>query len=217
MTTLALATHQGFRCYALTFRYGQRHAVELEFARRQAEIWQVARHVVTEIDLAMFGGSALTSDLPVPKHRSLYEMDATIPITYVPARNTIFLSFALAWAEVLRAADIFLGVNALDYSGYPDCRSEFIEAFRQVALLGTRRGVEGGALRIHTPLIAWDKSRIIQEGVRLGVDYGLTCSCYDPAPSGTPCGGCDACLLRAKGFQAAGITDPSSTQQDGRT
>jgi 7-cyano-7-deazaguanine synthase len=211
-TTLAIAQSEGFETYAMTFRYGQRHSVELDAAKRIAAKMQVAKHVVVDIDLAMFGGSALTSEkLAVPKDRSLAEMDASIPITYVPARNTIFLSFALAWAEVLGAADIFLGVNAVDYSGYPDCRPEYIAAYEQMANLATKAGVEGKLrLTIHTPLITFTKAQIIRRGLDLGVDYSLTTTCYDPDPAtGKPCGRCDACQLRIKGFQENGMEDPA--------
>ena len=211
-TTLAIAQAEGFTTHAMTFRYGQRHSVELEAARLIAEKMQVAKHIVVDIDLAMFGGSALTSAaLEVPKDRSLAEMDAGVPITYVPARNTIFLSFALAWAEVLGAADIFLGVNAVDYSGYPDCRPEYIAAYEQMANLATKAGVEGSQrLKIHTPLITLTKAQIIRRGLDLGVDYSLTTTCYDPDPiSGKPCGRCDACQLRIKGFQENGMEDPA--------
>jgi 7-cyano-7-deazaguanine synthase len=208
-TALAMAGAQGFRTFALSFRYGQRHSVELDAAACVAEALGATRHVVADIDLRVFGGSALTSDLEVPRGRSADEMGEGIPVTYVPARNTIFLSFALAWAEVLEAADIFIGVNALDYSGYPDCRPEFIEAYERMAELATRAGVEGRQhLKIHTPLISLSKAEIIRRGIELGVDYGLTSSCYDPSPEGRPCGGCDSCLLRGKGFAEAGIVDP---------
>jgi 7-cyano-7-deazaguanine synthase len=214
-TTLAIARASGYEVYALTFRYGQRHAVELDAAGRIAKQFAVAEHVVLDIDLRRFGGSALTAALDVPKDRPLHEMGHGIPITYVPARNTIFLSFALAWAEVLGAQDIFIGVNALDYSGYPDCRPEYIEAFERMANLATRAGVEGRQrLRIHTPLIELTKAQIIRRGLDLGVDYSLTVSCYDPAPDGAACGHCDACLLRLKGFAEIGISDPAAYQQD---
>ena len=199
-TTLAIARADGFDCYALSFRYGQRHAAELEAAKRVAEHLGATEHVILDIDLRQFGGSALTSDIPVPKDRAL---DDTIPVTYVPARNTIFLSFALAWAEVLGAQDIFIGVNALDYSGYPDCRPEYIAAFERMAALATKAGVEGSRLRIHTPLIQMTKAQIIRKGRALGVDFDMTFSCYDPAPDGSPCGHCDSCQLRAKGFAEA--------------
>ena len=211
-TTLAIAQSEGFEPYAMTFRYGQRHSVELDAAKRIAEKMHVAKHIVVDIDLAIFGGSALTSaGLAVPKDRSLAEMDASIPITYVPARNTIFLSFALAWVEVLGAADIFLGVNAVDYSGYPDCRPEYIAAYEQMANLATKVGVEGAQrLRIHTPLITLTKAQIIRRGLDLDVDYSLTTTCYDPEEStGRPCGRCDACQLRIKGFLENGMEDPA--------
>jgi 7-cyano-7-deazaguanine synthase len=205
---LALARREGYACYALSFDYGQRHKVELEAARRVAESLGAERHLVAQIGLDAFGGSALTADLAVPKARSLDAMSHGIPITYVPARNTIFLSFALAWAEVLESSDIFIGVNALDYSGYPDCRPEFIEAYEHMANLATKVGVEGRTkVRIHTPLIRLSKAEIVRLGAELGVPFGLTHSCYDPGPDGKPCGQCDSCLLRRKGFQEAGIED----------
>lgn len=211
-TVLAIAARQGYACHAMSFRYGQRHAIELERARVVAEKLGAVRHVVVDIDLRQFGGSSLTSDIPVPKQRSAEQMSHGVPSTYVPARNTIFLSFALAWAETLQASDIFIGVNALDYSGYPDCRPEFIRAFEHMANLGTKAGVEGRQqLRIHAPLIEMTKADIIRRGLSLGVDYGLTLSCYDPSPSGAPCKACDSCLLRAKGFAEAGLTDPQNT------
>lgn len=207
-TALAMARSEGFRPFALSFRYGQRHAVELDAARRVANALGAEHHVVVDIDLRQFGGSALTSDVAVPKGRTAEEMTADIPVTYVPARNTIFLSFALAWAETLNAADVFIGVNALDYSGYPDCRPEYIGAYEQMANLATKAGVEGRQrLRIHTPLIDLTKAQIIERGLALGVDYGLTHSCYDPDAGGRPCGSCDSCLLRAKGFAEAGVPD----------
>jgi 7-cyano-7-deazaguanine synthase len=211
-TVLALATQHGFAVHALTFRYGQRHAHEVEAARRIATKYGVAAHVVADIDLRSFGGSALTSDIPVPKDRESVEIASSIPVTYVPARNTIFLSFALAWAEVLEARDMFIGVNALDYSGYPDCRPEFIRAFEEMARLGTRAGVESGdsrPIRIRTPLIDLSKKEIISLGLQLGVDYSETTSCYDPLPTGEACGHCDACQLRLRGFEAAGSPDPA--------
>jgi len=210
-TALAVARSRGFDCYALSFRYGQRHALELTCAERQARKMGAIEHKIADIDLRIFGGSALTSDIEVPKQRSLDAMGhGGIPITYVPARNTIFLSFALAWAEVLEAADIFIGVNALDYSGYPDCRPEFIRAYEQMANLATRAGVEGTTrIMIHTPLIDMTKAQIIRTGLDLGVDYKLTISCYDPGRDGRPCGTCDACLLRQKGFAELGLTDPA--------
>ena len=208
-TTLAIARQEGFEVYALTFRYGQRHAVEVAAACRIVAAFKVAEHSIVDIDLRQFGGSALTSDLAVPKGRSREAMGHDIPITYVPARNTIFLSFALAWAEVLGVNDLFLGVNALDYSGYPDCRPEYIEAFQRMANLATKAGVEGKQhLVIHTPLVYWSKAQIIQRGRELGVDYGLTSSCYDPSSTGEACGQCDSCLLRLKGFAEIGQTNP---------
>lgn len=208
-TTLAIARQQGFAVYALSFDYGQRHRIELGAARKIAEHFHVQQHLIMPIDLRQFGGSALTSDLEVPKDRSPERMTRDIPITYVPARNTIFLSFALAWAEVLGAADIFLGVNALDYSGYPDCRPEFIAAFETMANLATKAGVEGRTkMRIHVPLIEHTKAQIIRRGLELGVDYGLTTSCYDPAPDGKACGRCDSCVLRLRGFAENGMEDP---------
>jgi 7-cyano-7-deazaguanine synthase len=208
-TVLAIARSQDYELYALSFSYGQRHIFELEAAARVASSIGVAAHRTAIVDLRAIGGSALTDDIAVPKGRTAGEMSHGIPITYVPARNTIFLSFALAWAEVLGASDIFIGVNALDYSGYPDCRPEFVEAFERMANLATKAGVEGRqALKIHTPLIALSKAEIIGVGLELGVDYGLTSSCYDPSPSGEPCGGCDSCLLRQKGFSDHGIQDP---------
>ncbi|MBX7117897.1 MAG: 7-cyano-7-deazaguanine synthase QueC [Gemmatimonadaceae bacterium] len=204
-TVLALATRAGYAVNALTFRYGQRHGIEIERARALAADWRVARHVVADIDLRLFGGSALTTDLAVPKDRDAAAMGEGIPVTYVPARNTIFLSFALAWAEVLGAADLLIGVNALDYSGYPDCRPEYIAAFERMANLATKAGVEGTVrTRILTPLIALSKADIIRTGLALGVDYDRTISCYDPDADGRPCGHCDACVLRAKGFAELG-------------
>jgi 7-cyano-7-deazaguanine synthase len=208
-TTLAIANAQGYSPYALTFRYGQRHNAEIVAAERVAAHMGVAQHIIAEIDLRLFGGSALTSNLAVPKGRPLEDLAQGIPITYVPARNTIFLSFALAWAEVLEANDIFLGVNALDYSGYPDCRPDFLAAFERMARLGTRAGAEGAELKIHAPLIAMTKADIIREGTRLGVDYALTHSCYDPSPTGAACARCDSCLLRKKGFAEASLPDPT--------
>ena len=213
-TTLALAQRDGFAVYALTFRYGQRHEHEIDAARGIARAFQVAGHEIIDFDLRRFGGSALTDDIAVPKNRTASEMGADIPVTYVPARNTIFLSFALAWAETLGAYDIFIGVNALDYSGYPDCRPEYIAAFQALADLATKAGVEGqGRLTIHTPLIELSKKEIIATGRSLGVDYGLTLSCYDPAPDSAACGRCDACLLRLKGFADAGFEDPIHYQR----
>src|SRR5579884_1485041 len=207
-TCLAFARREGYECYALSFDYGQRHRIELDAARRIAEHLGASRHVVIPLDLRTFGGSALTSDVEVPKARSMEEMGEGIPITYVPARNTIFLSFALAWAEVLGAADIFIGVNAIDYSGYPDCRPEFIEAFERMANLATKAGVEGRThVHIHTPLMQLSKAEIVKLAHSLGLDFSLTHSCYDPAPDGRPCGQCDSCILRRKGFEEAGIED----------
>jgi 7-cyano-7-deazaguanine synthase len=207
-TCLALARRDGYRCYALSFDYGQRHRFELEAAARVAKHAGVERHLVAKIGLDAFGGSALTADIEVPKGRSAAEMGQGIPVTYVPARNTIFLSFALAWAEVLESADIFIGVNALDYSGYPDCRPEYIEAYERMANLATRAGVEGRTrVKIHTPLMRLTKAEIVKLGHELGVPFGLTHSCYDPGEGGRPCGQCDACLLRRKGFEEAGIED----------
>jgi 7-cyano-7-deazaguanine synthase len=212
-TTLAIARSQDFTVYALSFRYGQRHNIELESAGRIAKTLGVECHLIVDIDLRSIGGSALTGNLEVPKDRPLEAMTSGIPVTYVPARNTIFLSLALAWAEVLGAEDIFIGVNALDYSGYPDCRPEYIEAFERMANLATSAGVEGRTrVRIRTPLIAMSKSEIIRTGSRLGVDYGLTHSCYDPGPEGLACGRCDSCLLRLKGFVEAGLPDPLAYQ-----
>jgi len=210
-TLLADAVHVGFDVHAMTFRYGQRHSSEIEAARRIASHYAIRNHVIADIDLRVFGGSALTSDIAVPKDRDVASAsDSGIPITYVPARNTIFLSFALAWAEVLEAADIFIGVNALDYSGYPDCRPEFIAAYERMANLATRGGVEGtNRVRIRTPLIDLTKAEIIRRGIELGVDYALTQSCYDPDESGAACGHCDACQLRLKGFAEAGVRDPA--------
>ena len=209
-TVLAMARAEGYVCHAISFRYGQRHAVELEAAERIAARAGVAEHTIITIDLRQFGGSALTADIAVPKGRSTEDMAGGIPITYVPARNTIFLSYALALAEVRGANDIFIGVNALDYSGYPDCRPAFIESFQHTANLATRAGVEGKRpLRIHTPLMDMYKAEIIVTGTALGVDYGMTVSCYDPAPDGAACGECDSCLLRKKGFAEAGIPDPT--------
>jgi 7-cyano-7-deazaguanine synthase len=211
-TVLAIARQDGYEPYALSFDYGQRHRHELEAAVRVARHLGAAAHRTIRFDLRTFGGSALTDDIAVPKGRAASEMSAEIPVTYVPARNTIFLSFALAWAEVLESADIFIGVNALDYSGYPDCRPEFIEAFERMANLATKAGA-GGRLKLtlHTPLIRMTKGEIIRAGLRLGVDYSMTSSCYDPAPDGRPCGQCDSCLLRAKGFAEAGAVDPLIT------
>lgn len=213
-TTAAIAKTQGFELHALSFDYGQRHRFELAAAERVAKAMNVEQHVTMRIDLAAFGASALTSAIPVPKDRSETEMGQGIPITYVPARNTVFLSFALAFAEVTGAADIFIGVNAVDYSGYPDCRPEYIAAFEQLANLATRAGVEGTLrCKIHAPLINLTKAQIIEQGIKLGVDYGLTHSCYDPDLRGRSCGKCDACTLRLKGFQQLGVPDPAEYQR----
>jgi 7-cyano-7-deazaguanine synthase len=215
-TVLAIARSQGFELYALSFSYGQRHIWELEAAARVAASIGVDGHRTANIDLRIFGGSALTADIAVPKGRSTCDMAHGIPITYVPARNTIFLAFALAWAEVLGSSDIFIGVNALDYSGSPDCRPEFIQAYEKMANLATRAGVEGRqSLKIHTPLIALSKADIVRKGIELGVDFSLTSSCYDPSPSGQPCGQCDSCLLRQKGFRENGIEDPLKYKSPG--
>ncbi len=209
-TTLAVARARGFRTYALTFDYGQRHAAEIGAARRVAQALGAVAHEIVRIDLRAFGGSALTANVPVPKDRAVSEIGAGIPVTYVPARNTIFLSFALAWAEVLDAWDVFIGVNALDYSGYPDCRPEFIGAFERLANLATKAAVEGRRrLKVHTPLIHLSKADIVREGTALGVEYALTLSCYDPSEDGLSCGRCDACALRRKGFAEAGVSDPT--------
>jgi 7-cyano-7-deazaguanine synthase len=208
-TVLAIAKAEGCDVYALSFAYGQRHSWELECAREVAQSGGAKEHRTATIDLRAFGGSALTADIDVPKGRTPEEMSSGIPITYVPARNTIFLSYALAWAEVLGSSDIFIGVNALDYSGYPDCRPEFIAAFERMANLATKAGVEGRqALKIHAPLMSLTKAEIIRKGLELGVNYSLTSSCYDPSPTGQPCGGCDSCVLRQKGFRENGLVDP---------
>ena len=206
-TCLAIVKNQGFDISALTVNYGQRHVFELESAKKVAQIFDVNKHSVVDIDLAQFGGSALTEDVKVPKDRD--ESDMTdIPVTYVPARNTVLLSMALAWAETLDTTDIFIGVNALDYSGYPDCRPEFIESFERMANLATKMGMLGEKFKIHTPLINLTKAEIVKKGIELNVDYGMTSSCYDPNENGNPCGRCDACILRLKGFKEAGISDP---------
>jgi len=211
-TTLAIARHEGFACHALSFDYGQRHRFELQAARAVAEALGVVEHRVLTLDLRAFGGSALTDDIDVPKDRSTQDCADDIPATYVPARNTIFLSCALAYAEVVGSRDIFIGVNAIDYSGYPDCRPAFIEAFQRLANLATKAGVEGKQVTIHAPLIDLTKGQIIRRGLELGVDYGLTHSCYDPDPeTGRPCGRCDSCRLRAAGFREAGVVDPMLT------
>ncbi|MFK8018654.1 MAG: 7-cyano-7-deazaguanine synthase QueC [Pseudomonadales bacterium] len=208
-TVLSIAKQEGYECYALSFNYGQRHSFELEAAAAVAAATGVAEHLVADIDLRMFGGSALTAEIDVPKERSNNEIGEGIPITYVPARNTVFLSFALAWAEVLGADDIYIGVNAVDYSGYPDCRPEYIEAFQTMANLATKAGVEGKQkIKIRMPLAELSKAQIIEQGISLGVDYGITSSCYDPLPSGQPCQHCDSCILRAKGFAEADRADP---------
>ena len=210
-TVAAMAREQGFKVYALSFDYGQNHKIELESAKRVAAKLGMQQHAIVKVDLRSFGGSALTSDQPVPKHRSAEDIGHGVPVTYVPARNTVFLSLALAWAETLGATDIFLGVNALDYSGYPDCRPEFIRAFETLANLATKMGTEEGKrITIHTPLIAMTKKQIVEAGLRLGVDYSMTISCYDPDERGEACGACDACLLRLKGFSEAGVADPAA-------
>ena len=212
-TTLAIAKSEGYRINALTFRYGQRHEVEIEAAHRIASHFAVDQHIVVEIDLRVLGGSALTSEIAVPKDRAMEEMGQGIPVTYVPARNTIFLSFALAWAEVLEANDIFIGVNAIDYSGYVDCRPEYIQAYQRMANLATKAAVEGRQqLTIHTPLINLSKAEIIRKGIELGVEYGMTITCYDPSREGIACGKCDACLLRLKGFAVNEMNDPAPYQ-----
>lgn len=213
-TCLAIAKSEGFECYAVSFRYGQRHQGELDRAAKQASLQGAKQHLVVNIDLGVFGGSALTdANLDVPKHASAEQIGKEIPITYVPARNTVFLSFALAWADVLGAKDLFIGVNALDYSGYPDCRPEYIAAYEAMANLATKSGVsDSQPLRIHAPLIHWTKAQIIQRGLSLGVDYASTLSCYDPSDDGEACGQCDACLLRLRGFEQNGVTDPARYQ-----
>ncbi|MCP4666011.1 MAG: 7-cyano-7-deazaguanine synthase QueC [Deltaproteobacteria bacterium] len=208
-TVMAMARKEGYALYSLSFRYGQRHALELEAARKVAEALGAKKHLVMDIDLGKIGGSALTADIAVPKGRNERDMNKEIPVTYVPARNTIFLAYALAWAEVLQASDIFIGVNAVDYSGYPDCRPEYIEAFEKMANLATKAGVEGNVhVTIRAPLLLMTKGEIIRKGMALGVDYGDTHSCYDPSPEGVACGECDSCLLRKKGFRDAGAQDP---------
>jgi len=209
-TIMAMAKHEGFEIYSLSFFYGQRHAFELKAAKKVADTLGVAEHLVINIDLKKIGGSSLTDDIDVPKARNEEIMTQEIPVTYVPARNTIFLSYALAWAEILESSDIFIGVNAIDYSGYPDCRPEFIEAFENMANLATKAGVEGiTKIKIRTPLIHLTKAQIIKKGVELGIDYALTHSCYDPSSQGLACGQCDSCILRKKGFKEAGIEDPT--------
>ncbi len=214
-TVLAIAKNQGYACHALSFSYGQRHDYELQMAKKVAAAMAVKRHLVARVDLKPIGGSALTDEIAVPKGRNESRMAEAIPVTYVPARNTIFLSYALAWAEVLGVWDIFIGVNALDYSGYPDCRPEYIQAFEKMANLATQAAIEGkGRVRIHTPLIDMTKAQIIRAGTALGVDYAMTHSCYDPSPRGVACGLCDACILRKKGFSAAGVPDPTRYAPD---
>ena len=208
-TTLAIAQRENYRVFALSFRYGQRHTLELQYAQKLAKLKSVEKHVLVDIDLRIFGGSALTDDIPVPKKQSVAEIREEIPVTYVPARNTIFLAFALAWAETLSVRNIFIGVNALDYSGYPDCRPEYIQAYTEMANLATKAGVEGHRLQIHTPLIGLTKAEIIKTGTSLDVDYALTHSCYSPDNDGRHCGQCDACLLRRRGFEQAKVTDPT--------
>jgi len=213
-TVVAIAKQQGFAVYALSFDYGQNHKQELDSAARVAQKLGVVQHAVVKVDLRSFGGSALTSDIGGPKHRSAGDIGQGVPVTYVPARNTVFLSLALAWAETLGATDIFLGVNALDYSGYPDCRPEFIAAFERVANLGTKIGTENGSrIHIHTPLISMTKKQIVQTGLSLGVDYSITTTCYDPSPTGEACGACDACQLRLKGFAEAEVADPAAYRE----
>jgi 7-cyano-7-deazaguanine synthase len=216
-TTLAIAKAEGFAPNALTFRYGQRHETEIAAAQQVAKKMGVVEHAIVDINLRLFGGSALTDSIEVPKGRGADEMAGSIPVTYVPARNTIFLSFALAWAEVLEAQDLFIGVNAMDYSGYPDCRPEYIAAYERMANLATKAGVEGAKLNIHAPLIHMTKAQIVQRGTELGVDYSMTTSCYDPTTSGEACGNCDACTLRLKGFAEAGIPDPIRYRQPAGT
>ncbi|HUR94905.1 MAG TPA: 7-cyano-7-deazaguanine synthase QueC [Gemmatimonadales bacterium] len=211
-TTAAIAQRDGYDVHALSVRYGQRHAIELNAARRVAHRLGIERHVVIDLDLRAFGGSALTSDMPVPKNTPPEEIGARIPSTYVPARNTIFLSLALAWAETLGARDIFLGANALDYSGYPDCRPEYLDAYARMADLATRAGVEGARLTIHAPLLMLTKAQIVARGLSLGLDFGITSTCYDPASDGAACGRCEACALRLKGFEEAGVPDPARYQ-----
>ena len=209
-TVMAMAKHEGFEIHSLSFSYGQRHAVELEAAQKVADALGAAEHLVINMDLKKIGGSSLTDDMDVPKTRDKHAMSHDIPVTYVPARNTIFLSFALAWAEVLESSDIFIGVNAIDYSGYPDCRPEYIDAFERMANLATKSGVEGMTkIKIRTPVIRLTKAQIIKKGIELGIDYSVTHSCYDPSPQGLACGRCDSCFLRKKGFKEAGVDDPT--------
>ena len=212
-TVLAIARSQGFRAFAISFNYSQRHSIELDCARRVASALEVEQHLILNVDLGAIGGSALTDQIPVPKDREAQEISSGIPVTYVPARNTIFLSYAVSWAEVVGADDIFIGVNALDYSGYPDCRPEYITAFERMANLATKAGVEGRRLKIHAPLITMSKAEIIRTGLKLGIDYSLTHSCYDPTEQGIACGRCDSCLLRLKGFAEAGGRDPLRYQE----
>lgn len=207
-TAMAVARDEGFEVYAMSFRYGQRHLQELDMAKKVAAFFNAARHIVVDFDMRTIGGSALTDEIEVPKDRGEVERSAGIPVTYVPARNTIFLAFALAWAEVVDAAHIFIGTNAVDFSGYPDCRPAFLEAFERAAVLGTRAGVEGRGVKIHAPLSQMSKADIIRKGIALGIDYAMTHSCYDPTPEGLACGACDACVIRLKGFREAGIEDP---------
>ncbi len=208
-TTLAISIKEGFEAYAISFRYGQSHIVELEAAKRIAVFWNVKKHLILDVNLAAIGGSALTANIEVPKDRDIKRISEDIPATYVPGRNIIFLSLALGWAEVLGANDIFIGANAIDFSGYPDCRPDFIAAFENMANLGTKAGVEGKRISIHAPLLTLTKAQIIQTGIGLGVDYSLTLSCYIPSAEGKACGQCDSCLLRKKGFQEAGVSDPT--------
>jgi len=209
-TVLAIVRRQEFEVYALSFDYGQRHRYELTAARKVVQSLGIKNHIISAIDLRLFGGSALTSDIEVPKNRGVEQISTGIPVTYVPARNTIFLSFALGWCEVLQAQDIFIGINAVDYSGYPDCRPEFLEAFERLANIATKAGVEGAArYRIHAPLLRMSKAQIIRTGIEAGVDFSLTHSCYDPSPEGLACGACDSCILRRRGFEEAGIPDPA--------
>jgi 7-cyano-7-deazaguanine synthase len=208
-TTLAIAKDSGYEVYAISFRYGQRHHFEIEAAKKIAIDMGVKRHLIMDIDLTSFGGSALTDDIPVPKRGEVEDIGREIPVTYVPARNIVFLSLALGWAEVLGSTDIFIGVNAIDYSGYPDCKPEFMEAFEKAVNLGTKSGVEGNKIKIRTPLISFSKAEIIEKGIELGVNYSLTHSCYDPDEKGRACGKCDSCLLRKKGFEEVGVEDPT--------
>jgi 7-cyano-7-deazaguanine synthase len=213
MTTLALAQSRGFDAFALSFLYGQRHRIEIEAATRVASAAAVKEHKIATIDLRLFGGSALTSDIPVPRRKAESDTNAAIPVTYVPARNTIFLSYAVAWAEVLGAGHVFIGVNAVDYSGYPDCRPEFISAYQAMARLATKAGVEGVPLTVHAPLIHMSKAEIIRAGLQLGCNYGLTLSCYDPLNSGEACGECDSCRIRLAAFEEVGVPDPARYQK----